>query len=80
MEYKQPTEDMKEFVERAQEWWENIDVAALQPIVHGPPVSEERMAARAEQMRKIEELNRAYVEQMRAALKAAENPEEEKKE
>lgn len=49
MEFKTPTEDLKSFVERAQEFWKYIDVDSMQPIIHSSEeISEEVMNRRKE--------------------------------
>ena len=60
MEYKDPTEDMKPFVERAQAFWEQIDVEEMKPIIHGELPSEEVMRKRAAELARAERLMEQY--------------------
>lgn len=60
MEYKQAPPDLQDFVERAQAFWEQIDVDILQPIIHGALETEEEAAVRAEMMDKITRLQKQY--------------------
>jgi hypothetical protein len=43
-------------------YWKNIDIDTLQPICHGTPRSEEELKEAGEQLKKIEEHNRAAME------------------
>jgi hypothetical protein len=60
MEYKQAPPDLQTFVDRAQAFWEQIDVDALQPVIHGEPETKEQADARAEMMEKITHLQKQY--------------------
>jgi hypothetical protein len=60
MEYKEPTEDLKPFVERAQAFWEHINVDEMQPIVHGDPIPEDELKRREEEFLKIQEKIKEY--------------------
>lgn len=69
MEYKEPTEDLKPFVERAQAFWDQVDVEAMKPIIHGDLPSEEAMKERAQALAKAEELMKQYNEMLSAKKK-----------
>lgn len=64
MEFKTPTEDLKGFVERAQDFWKYIDVDQLKPILHdSEDVSEEVMKKRLEALERAEMNMELYLKQ-----------------
>lgn len=60
MEYKQPPPELSGFVDRAQDFWNNIDVDEMQPVIHAPPETDEQKASRIEMMNKIAQKQKEY--------------------
>jgi hypothetical protein len=59
MEYKEPTEDMKSFVERAQGFWKHVDVEAMQPVIHGGDEPSEEVMEQRRRALEVAERNLA---------------------
>lgn len=74
MEYKQAPPELEGFVERAQSFWEQIDVDGMQPVIYQDEETDEEKAKRAEMMRLIEEKQKAYEDyQAKLALEGSES-------
>ncbi len=68
MEFKEAPEELKPYVERAQAFWEKVDIDKMQPIVLGPVPSAEEMAERAQRLEQIQELQKQFfLTQMRTS-------------
>jgi hypothetical protein len=73
MEFKEAPAELKPYVERARAFWANVDVGALQPVVHGPVPSEKEMAERANNLAKIQKLQQQYAKMLAAVTEDKED-------
>lgn len=60
---------LKEWKDKAKEWWEGIDTEKYGPTVHGPPQTEEEKEQREQLMRNIELAQLKYQEYLKEIQK-----------